>query len=134
MGSLFLAKVIGIYLLVIGLMLLIHPKRTKEAMVEIATSKALLTMNGIIVLILGLLIVTSHNQWHTVWQGVISIIGWIALINGVIRLLIPTWGEKMVSKVEGPTFFVISGIVMLILGIYLTYVGYFYTQIITIEF
>lgn len=133
MGSLFLAKAIGIYLLVIGLMLLIHPKRVKEVMVEVTGSKALFTMNGLITFIIGLLIVTSHNQWHTVWQGVISIFGWIALINGIIRLLIPTWGEKMVSKAGGSTFFVISGVVLLILGIYLTYVGYFYTQIITIE-
>lgn len=133
MGSLFLSQVIGIYLLVMGLMLLIHHERVKETMKQVAGNKALLTFQGVITLIIGLLIVCSHNQWGSVWEGIISLVGWIALIGGIIRLLIPAWGEKMVPSDSGKTFFIIAGVVALVFGVYLTYVGFFFTEVFVID-
>lgn len=133
MDGLFLAQVIGIYLLVVGLTMLIHPARLNEALSEFAKNKALMLLNGVISLIIGLLIVCSHNVWDSVWEGLISLLGWIVLIGGALRLLIPSWGEKWASCISGKTFFIVAGIIALILGLYLSYVGFFFSEILVIE-
>jgi len=132
MESLFLSSVIGIYFLVLGVTMLIHRGRLKGILEEFVKSKALFFFSGVIALILGLLIVCSHNVWDTVWQGLISLIGWITLIGGAIRLILPSWSERLVPKGE-KAYFVTMGIVLLILGIYLTYVGFFFSEVLIIE-
>jgi uncharacterized membrane protein HdeD (DUF308 family) len=61
--TLFLAKVFGLYLLVMGLLM---PLRRKElsAMIEaLADNRPLVFLVGVLVLILGLVLVVSHNVW-----------------------------------------------------------------------
>jgi Short repeat of unknown function (DUF308) len=127
--SLFLAKVISIYLLVVGLTAIIHHKRMKQVVDQVANSAALLALSGVLGLIIGLLIVNSHNIWSSVWQGIISLFGWLALVNGAARLLIPSTFKRLSPKGEGTVFFVVWGVILMIVGIYLGYVGFFYSAL-----
>lgn len=131
--SLFLARVISIYFLVAGLTAIIHHKRMKQIIDQISHSPALLAFSGALGLIFGLLIVNSHNIWSSVWQGIISAVGWIALINGIARLLIPASFKKLSPRGEGTVLFVIWGVILLVLGIYLGYVGFFYHELIVVK-
>ena len=43
--------------------------------------------SGIITMPAGLAIVLVHNRWSADWQVLITILGWLALISGVIRMI-----------------------------------------------
>ena len=121
--SIFLAKVMGLYLLIVPAAALLKRKQFAELAKEFVTSLAVVFLSGLVSLVLGLLIVVSHNVWTADWRAIITTIGWLALVKGVVRILFP---EKLATFVIDPssTRWTLALIVLLGLGIYLTYIGF----------
>ncbi len=123
--SIFLAKLIGPMMLVMGLFVVFHPERIRRVGREFLDSEALILMSGVITLPVGLAIVISHNVWEANWRALITLIGWIAVVAGIARLAMPdvmrTLGEAMLEK----TFMTaVPGALMVVIGVYLSYHGY----------
>ncbi|MCB1119461.1 MAG: hypothetical protein KDK65_05830 [Chlamydiia bacterium] len=123
--SLFLAKVIGLYLIIVLTAILINRRFLDRCIDELVESPCCLISTGALAVILGLLIVISHNVWTTNWPVVITIIGWLALIKGVLRLYWPQqsmdWIRNFRKKPERYTRLVVA---FLIIGLWLTYIGF----------
>ena len=75
--SYYLAKVIGLNMSVIGLLLLLRPNKIRSAIEAILESRGLLFLFGILNLILGAVLINLHNLWVMDWQVIIILIGWI---------------------------------------------------------
>lgn len=123
--SIFLAKLIGPMMLVMGLFVVFHPERIRRVGREFLDSEALIFMSGVITLPVGLAIVIAHNVWEANWRALITLIGWIAVVAGIARLALPdairTLGEAMLEK----TFMTaVPGALMVVIGVYLSYHGY----------
>ena len=121
--SIFLAKVLGLYLLIVPAAVLLKRKQFAEFAKEFSDNLAIVFLSGLIALILGLLMVVSHNVWTADWRAVITFIGWLTLAKGVVRISFP---EKLATLVIDPssTKWTLALIVLLGLGIYLTYIGF----------
>ena len=121
--SIFLAKVLGLYLLIVPAAVLLNRKQFAELAKEFVANPAIVFLSGLLALILGLLMVVSHNVWTADWRAVITFIGWLTLAKGVVRILFP---EKLATFVIDPssTKWTFALIVLLGLGIYLTCVGF----------
>lgn len=121
--SIFLAKVLGLYLVITCLAVLVNEKLLKKAIKAYAQDMPILFFHGIFALLLGLTLVVSHNIWTSDWRVIITIIGWLALLKGVLRLFVPgqavKWGLKIYDKISPVVF-----IVFLVVGVYLAYVGF----------
>lgn len=124
--SLFLAKLIGPILIVIGLGLLFNRAAYQVVAEEVVKSRALLFLAGALNLVAGLAIVLAHNEWDLSWQVIITIIGWFALIRGFLRILIPQQLGDFLSRIlaRGPRVLVGSGVVALIIGAVLAWKGF----------
>ncbi len=123
--SIFLAKVLGIYLLVIGLSMLINGKTIKPLLTNIINDPSLLFVTGFIALILGILLVVSHNIWAADWRIVITIVAWMALLKGIIRIACPQFAFNASKKwVENSFNYNISMILVLLIGLFLSYHGF----------
>ncbi len=122
--SIFLAKVIGLYLLIAGLMLLIRRGAVGEVIDELTRSPALVAFAGSISLAIGLLLVVSHNHWSRDWTVVVTLLGWLALLQGVIRLFYPEgvvrWGKTLASSGATGT----AGVIVFAIGGFLAYRGF----------
>jgi len=122
--SVFLAKLIGPVFLVAGLSVLISPQRTRRLGREFIDSEALIFLSGIITLPVGLAIVIVNNVWAG-WPVIITIIGWLAVLAGIARMLafdgIRSIGRAMLDKTS---LFAVPGAIMAALGAYLSYQGY----------
>ena len=122
--SIFLAKVIGLYLLIAGLMLLIRRGAVGEVIDDITRSPALVAFAGSISLAIGLLLVVSHNHWSRDWTVVVTLLGWLALLQGVIRLFYPEgvvrWAKTLASA--GATG--AAGVIVFAIGGFLAYRGF----------
>ena len=123
-NSIFLAKVIGLYLLIAGLMLLIRRGAVGEVIDDITRSPALVAFAGSISLAIGLLLVVSHNHWSRDWTVVVTLLGWLALLQGVIRLFYPEgvvrWAKTLASA--GATG--AAGVIVFAIGGFLAYRGF----------
>ena len=126
METMFLAKIIGIYLLVGSLSGLLHPQRMRNAMSDFMKSTILPFFDGALALIVGLLIVLTHNVWTDLASTIISLVGWIAVVEGFVMLLLPE--ESLKGLMKGLTSKSLATALMLVgvvAGAYLTYVGFF---------
>jgi uncharacterized membrane protein HdeD (DUF308 family) len=121
-ATLFLAKIIGLYLIITGLYLLFRYDTLKQITSEFSRSKALQAISGFISLILGLLIVISHPVWVWDWPVLITLFGYLGILKGISRLFFPEWefGRKWTDN----TFLVYFGALSVLLGLFLTYKGF----------
>lgn len=121
--SIFLAKVIGLYFLIACLAVLINHKPFNQLVNEYVKDRPILLFHSLVALLIGLILVVSHNVWVYGWPVVITAIGWLTLLKGIAHLLAPQktieWGLSIYKSLE-PVLFVIG----LVIGIYLTYVGF----------
>lgn len=123
--SIFLAKLIGFYLVIVLTALLVNYSRFKHILIKTAkpTTTAFL---GMFSLIFGLVIVLLHNIWVWDWRVLITLIGWLSILRGIIRLFFPDWSKKMVVKfAKNKNYMMAMSVVFIAIGIFLLFHGYF---------
>jgi hypothetical protein len=123
--SVFLARLIGPVLLVIGLQVALRPDRMRRIGETFLASEALIFLSGILTLPTGLAIVIVHNVWEADWRVVITLFGWLAIIAGIARIWQPaalmSLGRNMLAR---PFGMVVPGGLMALLGAFLSFRGY----------
>mgnify|MGYP000184383043 CR=1 FL=1 len=124
--TLFLAKVIGWYFVITSLFLLFRQQTMKTLMAEVLTDRALMFFIAIMTLILGLLLVISHNAWVMGWPVIVTIVAWLTLIGGILRLMVPELGVKVGRWwLKNLTYLYTLAVLLLVVGLYLLYRAYF---------
>jgi hypothetical protein len=122
--SLFIARLIGPLLLVAGAATLINQENMRQMATDFLKSRPLVYVVGVLTLLAGLVIVNTHNVWEG-WPLIITILGWLFVIGGAARILIPDkirgLGETMLQKSGVLTG---SGVVQALIGALLVYFGY----------
>ena len=121
--SIFLAKVMGIYMIIICLSLLVNQKYYQGMVKDFSKNPLLMVFGGFISLIIGLLIVLSHNVWSG-WQIIITIIGWLAIVKGILYLLLPDFANDLAKKFNVENIFNLTAFSNIVLGAVLLYAGF----------
>ncbi|WP_298623653.1 hypothetical protein [uncultured Legionella sp.] len=120
MVTLFLATVIGWYLVIVSLFTLCRYEQVKSISSEILGNRGLFFIVALITLILGLLMVVSHNIWVMGWPVLITLISWLVLISGLLRLLCAGTANRMgQSFLANPTRMKTVSLILLIIGVFL---------------
>lgn len=120
------AQILGITFITAGLTLLLEKKLMREVLKGLISNRTLIYVLGVIDLILGLVIVLTHN----IWQGptllvVVTIMGWLLLIKGILRMMLPTsFIKRVYTKYYKDAPLMLSAIIILALGIYMAYAGF----------
>jgi hypothetical protein len=123
--SIFLAKLLGPLLVVLGVGLLVNRSVYREMAQEFLASRALIYLSGLLALLAGLAIVNVHNVWVLGWPVVITAFGWLTLFGGILWMVFPDRAKALGSAIfDAPGVLLIASIVQLGLGGYLTMVGY----------
>ena len=123
--SIFLAKLIGPVCLVIGLALLINGAAFRTLAGEFLDSPPLMFLSGVITLPAGLAIVLTHNVWVGDWRILITILGWLAVASGLVRILAPQRAVAVGrTLIANPSTLHISTGVYLLIGALLCFFGY----------
>ena len=123
--SVFLARLIGPVMLVVGLAVFANPRGFREMSEEFLASRALLFLSGLILMPAGLAIVLTHNLWSADWRVLITLLGWLAAIGGALRLFGPLFvlkaGHAMLNK---PYFTSIAAAIWVVLGLLFCLFGF----------
>ena len=123
--SVFLARLLGPTLFIMGVSLVVHRKTYPAMVSEFMAGHALLYLAGILALVPGIALVLVHNVWAADWRIIITLLGWLAIASGLLRLLFPERVKRIgraMSASETPI--AISGAVLVLLGAILAYAGY----------
>ena len=123
--SIFLAKAIGLYYVIVSLGMILNGARIKILLMEIMKNKALLFVTGFFALIIGILLVTSHNIWVADWRVLITLLGWGALLKGIMLVTLPQLMIETSKKwIQNPISYYITMCFVFLIGIFLLYHGY----------
>jgi hypothetical protein len=121
----YLAKLLGLYFLIIGISIIFKTSHYQKSMKELSTSEALMMLISIMPLVVGLSIILGHNLWVKSWPVIITIIGWLIFLVGLIRLF---WYKKVMKiiskKADHKSFLVTMGVIVTLIGAGLTYLGF----------
>ena len=126
-NSLFLARLIGPVMLVVGLAAFANPRGFRDMAEEFMASRALMFLSGLLLMPAGLAIVLTHNVWTADWRVLITLLGWLAAIGGALRLFGPLFvvkaGQAVLNK---PYFTSIAAAIWVVLGLLFCFFGYFH--------
>jgi hypothetical protein len=123
--AVFIARLTGPLLVVIGVGVLLNEANYAAMITEAAHSPTLIYLSGLLTLPLGLAILNVYPAWTADWRVIVTILGWLLAIGGVIRIVLPeftaTLATTLYSTSAGLTVF---AVVVLVLGGYLSFEGY----------
>ncbi len=124
-NSIFIARLIGPVLLVVGIALLLNRAAFRAMAEEVLRSRGMLYLSGILTMLAGVAIVITHNRWALGWAVLITILGWLMAIGGAVRILFPDRVEAMGRRfLAYPMGLCIAGGIWLALGIVFCIFGY----------
>jgi hypothetical protein len=123
--SAFLAQLIGPLLLVMGVGMAANADSYRDMAREFLASRALIYIAGLLAFVPGLAIVLVHNVWAFDWRVIITLLGWLAVIGGIFRLVAPAQVQAVGSAMLARQGWLMGGgIAVGALGAVLTLVGY----------
>ena len=123
--SIFLARLLGPLLLLPGVGLLINQRAFRTMASEVIGSVTLVYLFGLMDFAAGLAIVLVHNVWVADWRVLITLLGWLLLVRGLVRVLLTETVMGYAKNImRGQNVYLISGIVLSLLGLVLCYFGY----------
>ncbi|MFA6458108.1 MAG: hypothetical protein WCV72_01810 [Patescibacteria group bacterium] len=120
-----LAQIIGPVMIAAAIGFIAHPKFYKKILKDFEANQGLIYFTGILIMVMGLLIVNNHNIWEWSAAGVITLVGWSAILKGATFLIVPNLLFKISNPiVKNGIVMKIAMIVLLAAGGYLSYIGY----------
>jgi len=123
--SITLAKLLGPLFLVIGVGALFNRDYYQKMIAEFLRNSGLYYFSGATALVVGLAIVIHHNIWSADWRSIITVIGWISIFRGAVRLLLPAAGSRFATSFTSSFWPIGLGVILIIIvGGVLTYFGY----------
>lgn len=126
--SKYIARLMGPVLLIIGIGMalgLMMESDYSSLMKEFIGNRAVIFLTGILALLAGVAIVNAHNHWVPDWRLIITIIGWLLVLRGIMLLVfpaaVPDFGDHIAASSRG----VMAGAaVNFVLGAILCIMGY----------
>jgi len=120
--SIFLAKFWGWYLIIFFVILTFNPKRIRQIFLDLKDEKFLI-ITAFIAIIIGLLNILFHNIWEPNWKLIITLIGWLALFEGLLLFVFP---KRTVASLEfiNIKFVQVIYILLFLVGVFLLNMGY----------
>jgi hypothetical protein len=122
--AVFIARLIGPAFVAVGLGVLANGPFYTALILEAVHSPTLIYFSGLMALVPGLAILNVHRSWSG-WPVIITIIGWLMVIGGVIRLVLPATTATLATDLYSHAIvLLIVALVVLVVGAYLSFEGY----------
>ena len=123
--SIFLARLMGPIFLAVGIGVLANATVYRELAEEFLNSHVLVYLSGLLLMTAGMAIVLTHNLWVRDWRIIITLLGWLGVIGGALRIVVPqsaeTIGRWFLAQPRGHA---VAAVIWLGIGAVLTSFGY----------
>ena len=117
-----IAGLIGPVLAAMGIAMLVNHSTFPTMIGQLAQDQGLIFLSGILSLLGGIAIVRVHNIWTGGWPVIITVLGWLAIFGGLVRMWFPHKAAPIAEAFAGnSTALMVGGLLVLALGLFLTY-------------
>jgi hypothetical protein len=122
-NAMWLASIFGPFLIIVGLWMLLYSENMLKIVSSIKGSPAALYTSGIINLLVGLTILSNYDTWSWDAYVLVTLLGWVMLIRGVMVLFVPQLLIQL--TMTNRTLLKAWGILPLFWGLALSWVAFF---------
>ena len=130
--TIYLGQIIAIFWTIMGLALIVHNQRFKKIFTEILDKPALLAISGFVTLVIGAILIVTHNIWGWTFPGLITLIGWLILVQAILRLLFPAFLVKKCKRMLTKNYLIFIGWVILLVGLFIGYMSFYHIPMLTL--
>ena len=124
-SSLNIARLVGPVLAAIGIGMLANQATYREMAAQFLAGLPFIYFSGVLMVVAGLAILNSHPNWTSDWRSTITAIGWVLTGVGTFRVVAPQFATFIAGGIiENAGFFTGLGIVLVVLGGFVTFKGY----------
>lgn len=120
-----LLQILAALYLLVGVGILLHPTYYVNLMKSMKNNGVLFYFGGIAAFVFGFIIIRSYNMWDEPGEIIVSIIGWIAFVKGILLVLLPGVTEKLIDYMATKKMMILVGIASIALSLILGYFGFF---------
>lgn len=122
--TLSLATAMGVYMIAGGLSGLLSRDRWRGILDEFMARPGLTYISGVFVFVIGVAVILAHNLWTDPLAIIVSLIGWVAAIEGLVLIVYPgpllRWALSFVrpgAVMAFAIFTIALGAVLVVLGL-----------------
>lgn len=123
--TIFLAQVWGPVLVAVGLGFFISRSYYVKIYRDLEKAPLAVLFFGMFAMAAGVMHLLVHNTWGSPQQIVVSFLGWGLLLKGAVCTVVPKWADRGGDWALDAKVVPAAGGLALILGVYLSWVGYF---------
>ncbi len=124
--SVFVAKIFGLCYLIIGIGFMFNRKIFQQLMEDFCKNVIVAIYGGIFSLVIGVVLILTHNIWVANWTVMITIIGWLAFIKGIWLIVFPNTVSKfMQAYKKNEKMLIVHAAAAIIFGAVFTFFGFF---------
>ena len=120
-------QLFSVVYLAVGVGMLINPGFYKKLLTDFAENAAVMYIGGVAALAVGYLILAFRGCSVCISGGfsvIITIIGWLALIKGLLILVRPQWMIDMTKSMLKENLIKIWAAVIIVIGLALAFLGF----------
>ncbi len=125
MSDIQIFQVLWLVYFAFGVGIILDKQILKKMLEEYIGNTAITFVSALLAILMGYLLIISHNIWEANFTVIITIIGWIAFFKGILLLIVPKfflWMAKYLIK--NKIILNIVPIIIIILGIFCLAVGF----------
>ena len=113
----------GSYMLVLAALWIFRREEFERSAQALIASKEQILISGLFALVAGLAVVIGHPVWEWSWRVVITLIGYLAIFKGILRIGFPKEFQKILEKMLAGNHWPFIAF-LLILGGFLVFHGF----------
>jgi hypothetical protein len=122
--TLVLARAYGVAITAVALSAILAPARMQSALGDFQRNPGLTFISALFAVVLGLFLVIIHSIWHDAPAVLVSLLGWVILIKGIVLLAATDGLMKIAAAITASSGIVRTwGVFALVLGIAYLVIG-----------
>jgi hypothetical protein len=121
-----IAALLGPTLVAGAVSLLANLDKSQTLIEELSRSPAVIIIAGYAAFVPGLAIVYFHNRWTAGWPVLVTVMGWLSLVAGFLRMVFPTQLAALTAKIapSAAAVFPVVAVLFLAIGLFLSVKAY----------
>ncbi|MEX2340995.1 MAG: hypothetical protein WD605_01605 [Candidatus Paceibacterota bacterium] len=123
--TIFLAQLWGPALLAMGVGIFVSKGYYTKIYRDIEKEPLALLLFGFVGVAAGIAHIQAHNVWSNLPEIIVSLLGWILLAKAFVFLIKPKLADEWGNRVGNAKMIPTATAVAVVIGGYLTWVGYF---------
>lgn len=122
--SIFLARFLGVYLFIFLCVWIFRKEQVCYFIEGLFSNNTLLALSGMISLMIGVAIVVGHPVLEFNWKGLITLLGYFAILKGIVRLGFPSKARQYSVWVMCGPGHLLAVSLLALLSLYFIYHGF----------